>query len=430
MLDPDISTADAHALLTARDDDPDGVSRRRFLQLVGAGVGTGALTGLDGLLPGADRAWSAGPIGAHDGVLVIIGMNGGNDGFNTVVPLDNANLEHYRPAAMRTSPGSTHRLNAHLGLHPALGKFKSLWDQGQLAIVQGVGYPNQDLSHFNSMAIWMSAIRNGTRSTGWVGRWLDGRYSKRNLYAAASIGSGVPLHMVGNVRRATAVAPGKPGFGGQTRAPDRRLYRALRDIADNGQGGWMGAISGTFRDQLDVAQRIGPIMPAQPPSKEIVAKLSAAARLINANLGFRVIEVSWADFDSHRAQPTMHTDRMRELDAGVRAFYSLLNSRWSTRVTLMTFSEFGRTPWSNDSNGTDHGSANCAFVFGKNVKGGFYGSSPSLAGITRWERQPFKVDFRSYYASMIDGWLGGGSSDVLGKRYENLHLFRRSPGVG
>ncbi len=121
---------------------------------------------------------------------------------------------------------------------------------------------------------------------------------------------------------------------------------------------------------------------------------------------------------------------MRELDAGVRAFYPLLNSIWSTRVTLMTFSEFGRTPWSNDSNGTDHGSANCAFVFGKNVKGGFYGSSPSLAGITRWERQPFKVDFRSYYASMIDGWLGGGSSEVLGKRYENLHLFRRSPGVG
>ena len=252
-------------------------------------------------------------------------MNGGNDGFNTVVPLDNANLERYRPAAMRISPGSTHRLNGHLGLHPALGKFKSLWDHGQLAIVQGVGYPNQDLSHFNSMAIWMSAIRNGTRVDR-LGRTMARRSilaseactrphrSAQECHCTWSAASAAPLpsHLASRV---SAVRPEHPT--GVSIAP-------FANIADNGQGGWMGAISGTFRDQLDVAQRIGPIMPAQPPGREIVAKLSAAARLINANLGFRVIEVSWADFDSHRAQPTMHTDRMRELDAAVRAFYSLL----------------------------------------------------------------------------------------------------------
>ncbi len=121
---------------------------------------------------------------------------------------------------------------------------------------------------------------------------------------------------------------------------------------------------------------------------------------------------------------------MGDLNEAVKRFFEVLDPAWSSRVTVMTFSEFGRTPWNNDGAGTDHGTSAPHFVFGQNVKGGRYGQRPSLAGLRRWDRMAHHVDFRSYYASIIDGWLGGGSSDVLGGTYENLGLFARAPGYG
>jgi hypothetical protein len=124
----------------------------------------------------------------------------------------------------------------------------------------------------------------------------------------------------------------------------------------------------------------------------------------------------------------MHTARMQDLNAAIARFYAVLNPAWRSRVTLMTFSEFGRTSWDNDGQGTDHGSSAPHFVIGANVKGGLYGMQPTLAGLDRWERMAFHVDFRSYYASILDGWLGGGSTEVLGGTFENLGLFARGPG--
>ena len=161
----------------------------------------------------------------------------------------------------------------------------------------------------------------------------------------------------------------------------------------------------------------------------VVARLDVAARLINANLGFRVMTAGYGDFDSHAGQPSQHPVRMQELNAAVKRFFEVLDPAWKTRVTVMTFSEFGRTPWSNDGAGTDHGSSAPHLVFGHNVKGGMYGRQPKMGGLNRWERMGHHVDFRSYYASLIDGWLGGGSSDVLGGNFENLGLFRRGPGI-
>jgi hypothetical protein len=120
---------------------------------------------------------------------------------------------------------------------------------------------------------------------------------------------------------------------------------------------------------------------------------------------------------------------MRELNAAVKRFFEVLDPAWKSRVTVMTFSEFGRTPWDNDGAGTDHGSSAPHFVFGQNVRGGMYGRQPSMAGLRRWERMGHHVDFRSYYASILDGWMGGGSSDVLGGNFENLRLFSRGPGI-
>ncbi|MEO6570832.1 MAG: DUF1501 domain-containing protein, partial [Ilumatobacteraceae bacterium] len=134
------------------------------------------------------------------------------------------------------------------------------------------------------------------------------------------------------------------------------------------------------------------------------------------------------DFDSHAGQPSQHRARMTELNDALKKFFEVLEPGWQHRVTVMTFSEFGRTPWNNDGAGTDHGTSAPHFVVGANVKGGLYGQRPSLAGLRRWDRMAHHFDFRSYYASIIDGWLGGGSSDVLGGSFEDLGLFRAAPG--
>ena len=357
-------------------------------------------------------------------------MYGGNDGFNTLVPFTDSNY-YAQHGSLAIPAAQTLQLNERVGLNPRLTALKRFWDSGQLAVVEGVGYPNADLSHFNSMAIWMSGIRNGIPSSGWIGRWLDGHLpGGPDLYTAASIGSGVPLHMLGQQRRATAVPPGRPGFGGGTAAEDLRMYDAIRSLATPaGRGPWHDALSGAFHDQVDLAATLTPILPSDP-SDGLVGRLEVAAHLINADLGFRVLEAGWGDFDSHANQPTMHADRMTEFNDAIEQFFLTLDPRWATRVTVMTFSEFGRTTFKNDGNGTDHGTANCAFVLGANVKGGTYGQHPNLAGLNRWDRVAYSVDYRSYYTSIMDSWLGGGASTVLGGTYENLGLFAQGPGQG
>jgi uncharacterized protein (DUF1501 family) len=438
MLDPDISTADALRHLQFADVDPGALDRRRFLQLVGLGVGAGALAGpasslLDLSLPGLDPSvWAAGPAGPNDGVLIVLGMFGGNDGLNTVVPVDDQ--QYYgQHRNLAIAPQNALPIDAATGLHPELTAFKQLWDAGQLAIVEGIGYPNPDLSHFNSMAYWMAGSPTGIPTSGWLGRWLDGYLgTSKNLYAAANIGQSVPLHLIGRTQRGTAVAAGRPGFGASPKSEDQKIYAALRRLGAGDPATWRGRIGSAQVDQLDLATTLSSLIPpsGQLSDQPLVAELEVMARLVNANLGLRVLATGWGDFDSHAGQPNQHGERMRELNAAITRFFQVLSPAWASRVTIMTFSEFGRTSWSNDGAGTDHGTAAPHFVLGANVRGGRYGQRPSLAGLQRWDRMPFHVDFRDYYGSVIDGWLGGGGSDVLGGRaVQQLALFARGPGV-
>ena len=414
-----------------RDNDPLTLSRRRFLQLVGLGVGAGLTGGslLEAL--GGRETWAAPPVGPNEGILLIVGMYGGNDGFNTVVPFTDSS--YYAQHGALAIPGAqTLQLNDRVGLNPRLTALKQFWDAGQLAIVEGVGYPTPDLSHFNSMAIWMSGIRNGDPELG-LARALARRPPARRAR---------PVHRgIDRLRRAAPHArPAAPGDGRAPGTPRLRRWHRGRGSAAVRRGP-IGrragrprpvarrALSGAFRDQVDVAARLTPILPSDP-SDGLIGRLEVAARLINADLGFRVLEAGWGDFDSHANQPTMHADRMVEFNAAVERFFLTLDPRWANRVTVMTFSEFGRTSFKNDGNGTDHGTANCAFVLGANVKGGTYGQHPNLAGLNRWDRVGYTVDFRSYYTSIIDGWLGGGASSILGGTYENLGLFVAAAGAG
>ncbi len=432
----DLSTAAALSRLSVPDVDPAGLSRRRFLQAVAVGLGGGAVLSaadaalVPALVPAELReAWAAPPIGPHDGVLVVVVMYGGNDGLNTLVPYTNGSYHAYR-GGLAVAPGQVLAIDGSYGFHPNLRFLKQLYDDGQVAVVQGVGYANPNLSHFSSMGIWMhGSATGGTPTSGWLGRWLDG-FPADDAFRAATIGTSVPLHLIGNVRRATGIPESGGGFGTRATAQDMRLYEAIRQFsaAGAGRGPWHDAIAQVEASQLTVARTVDPLFGQPLPSSKIAAKMVLAARLINANLGLRILDMGWGDFDSHSNQAGMHPARMADLDDGLRALFTNLDDAYRSRVTVMVISEFGRTPWANASGGTDHGTASVAFLIGSQVAGGLHGAYPSLANKARWDQLSATVDFREMYASVLRTWLGGDPATILGAPYPGLDLFRSGPG--
>jgi len=447
MLDPDISTADARRLLShpahrGDMDGPHGWTRRKFLQAVGGGVlGGAALNAFGGQLGlrhlGFDmpEAFAATPIGPHDGILVNIVLYGGNDGLNTIVPYTNGKYYDVRGPAngnLAIPAANLLPLDGTFGFHPSLTYMKRLWDASQLAIVHGVGYPNPDLSHFTSMAIWMNGrFGVGPASTGWVGRWLDGQPAATADLMAATIGSSVPLHLLGAVHRAVAVPENGSGmFGTGDSVQETAMYNGLRSLATPaGVGQWHDMFATVLKTQLDLAKDVAPVYTPAPTGDEFVQKMTVAARLINANLGFRVLDLGLDSFDTHDSQPDHHASLLTQLDTGLATFFSTLDPAYYNRVTVMTMSEFGRTPYSNDSAGTDHGTANVQFVMGPNVRGGHYGQPSSFATINdQWDRFDMTTDFRHVLGTVLDGWMGGGGSTILNGPFQNLGFFLIGPG--
>jgi len=435
MLDPDISTAQARALLAVPDLDdgpagPLGWSRRQFLQAIGMGAFSGMAIGTLGeqFFGDLPDAWAAPPIGANDGILVLIVLYGGNDGLNTVIPYSDPAYQASR-SNIAIPVESSLPLDGTLALHPELGYVKSLYDAGDVAIVQGVGYPNPDLSHFSSMAIWMNGqFGSSAPTTGWLGRWLDGLPPAASL-AGASIDTSVPLHMLGAARRAVAVTPGDL-FGTVGTAEDARMFAGIRAMAaaSGGRGQWHDAFAATMARQLDVATEVAPAFTGTFPPRGLERDLTVAARLINANIGLRVLDIGRGGFDHHDNEPSKHQDLLRDLNIGIQNFYATLAPEFADRVTMLTVSEFGRTPGSNASLGTDHGTAAPLFVIGQQVKGGLYGAQPSLTALDQNKRMFSTVDFRAVYGTIIDGWLGGGGSTVVNGPFENLGFFEAGPG--
>ncbi|MFT3853551.1 MAG: DUF1501 domain-containing protein [Ilumatobacteraceae bacterium] len=441
MLDPEISARDARRLLSAVPDPADdapmvgGWSRRRFLQAVAAGVGAGLTLGtlaeqlLGTSLP---EAWAGSPIGANDGILVHLLLYGGCDGLNVVVPYTNGLYYDWRSGGTSIAASAVRPLDGSFGLHPALTTVKSLWDAGQVAVVHGVGYEPPDLSHFSSMAIWMNGTLRANPGTGWLGRWADGQASDSGV-TLTTVGTSVPLHLIGAARRAVAVPDSATMLGASTDAASQRAYVALRAMSTPaGRGPWHDAYSATLRGTVDVAADLSPVFTPALTGGDFVKKLTMAARLINRDIGVRVVDVGVGSFDHHDGEPGRLAALLADLDAGIAAFYATLDPAWRSRVALMTTSEFGRTVQGNSSQGTDHGTANAHLVIGSNVRGGMFGAAPALPAKTtgnQWKRVTSTVDFRTLFGSVIDGWLGGGGSTVVGGTFSDLQLFSRGPGV-
>lgn len=443
MLHPDISVREAKRFLahrpldstTAVDDaiGPRGWTRRRFLQAVGAGAFGGAAIGsiADDFFGGdIPEAWAGTPIGPNDGILVIITMYGGNDGLNTVVPYGNGTYYSIRPN-LAIPANQVLPIDGQHGFHPELGYLKQLWDAGKVAMLHGVGYADPDLSHFTSMAIWMNGkLGGGPAANGWIGRWLDGQPAASAELAVASVDTSVPLHLVGASRRGLAISPWGDMFGTGSEPEDHRMYDGMRAMsaAASGRGQWHDLYATTLRRQLDLASDVAPVFANDLPDGELTRKLTVAARLINANVGMRVIDVSFSGFDNHEGQPADHLALLRDLNTGLQYFYGTLAPELRQRVTLMTASEFGRTPQSNDSVGSDHGTSNVHFVIGNQVRGGAYGTPSSLTTLDGDDRLISTLDFRTMYGSVLDGWLGGGGSTILNGSFTNLNLFAAGPG--
>ena len=413
-----------------------GMTRRRFLEAVAWGVGGGvALAGADAALGigsavgGSDNsAWAASPVRTDQGILVTVFMYGGNDALNTVVPYTSASYYGYR-GTLAIPAANVLPLDATLGLHPALPYLHSLYRAGKVAVLPGIGVPKPNMSHFTSQASWMfGSASSSYASSGWIGRWLDG-LDDYDALRAVTIGSQVPLSVVGQRRRGTAVPNSAGGFGSRTGNADRLMYQAMRSFsaAPAGRGDWHDAIAQVEAAQLDVVGTVNPLLTAALPTGTIQRRLAVAARLINANLGVRVIDMGWDGFDTHSAQAAPHQARLAELDEGLRLFYESLDPGYHGQVTVLVLSEFGRAPWANASAGTDHGQAGVAFVIGNAVAGGVQSAYPNLDGVARSGQLAPTLDFRSVYAGILERWLGADPATILGGSYAGLPLFASGP---
>lgn len=403
---------------------PGQVNRRRFLQ--GAVASAGALSFLPSMFDGLASA--ATPVGPNDGILVVIQMGGGNDGLNMVPPRNDGTYRTLRGSLAITNPLP---LTSSHGFHPSLAKLKARYDAGKVAIVQGVGQTGDDHSHFSSTATWMAGTATTARTSGWLGRWLDGVPESNEGLRSVTIGSSIPLHLIGAKAVTTALDTGGSLFGSDTSDPAfAAAYGAIRSFSagPTGKGQWGDELAAASTLALDLSGELNPLFTPALPNDTLVSQLTLVARLINANLGIRVLNTSFGSFDTHDKQLPEQAALLTELDGAIDAFYKTLSPSWARRVTILTFSEFGRRARGNASLGTDHGNSSHLLVIGDNVKGGFYGQAPDLTKLTSRGDPPMAVDFRSVYASVLSGWLGADPVEIMGGSFEDLKLFKGSPG--
>lgn len=404
-------------------------TRREFLQL----LGSAGLISLGTLPPRFAVAASESPAGvaARDKrVLVLIQLAGGNDGLNTLIP-------HGDPAYAKARPGigipasQVLKLDDHVGLHPNLTGLRDLYDEGKLAIVQGVGYPNPDRSHFRSMDIWQSAEPlNESPRDGWLGRALEWQFDRAPALAEGlSIGSDkLPLAFV-STRVNVPTLQRLEDFqlvDGQTTAMNREQIRTeIKNLVTEPASGELDFLRRATTTALTSASRLKSLAATYQttvsyPSTGLASRLKLVAQMLTADLPARIFVVSLDGFDTHSLQQPGHAALMSELSGAIRAFeQDLVEHKISDRVVLATYSEFGRRVAENGSLGTDHGAASMLFALTPTGKTGLHGTYPSLTDMEDGDLK-FNVDFRSVYATLLDQWLEIPSADVLSGRFQPI----------
>ncbi|MFL5242676.1 MAG: DUF1501 domain-containing protein [Gemmataceae bacterium] len=369
--------------------------------------------------------------GAKDTILVVVQLTGGNDGLNTVVPFKDPEYAKLR-TTLRLPTDQIKKLNDEIGLHPSMDGLAKLLEDHALSVVQGVGYPNPNQSHFRSMDIWQAASTEKQLLEGWIGKALK-KLPAAGTYHLAENNEIAPLALAGSPVRAPSI----------TSLEDFRLKMTASSGAD--KRAQKEIIEGVVKTQsdkpslLDFVQRTASNTYAsserlmnigknyQPkstyPNTPLANRLKLAAQLIDAEVGARIFYVSLENFDTHANQLNNHANLLSQLSGAITAFYKDMEGRGhKDRVLMMTFSEFGRRAHENGSKGTDHGAAAPMLLVGGKVKAGVIGKHPSLTDLDQ-DNLKHHTDFRQVYATVLDKWLGVDSKEVLGQEFKPLELF-------
>jgi uncharacterized protein (DUF1501 family) len=392
--------------------------------------------------------------GKDSSILVVLQMAGGNDGINTVVPYASDYYHQARPR-IALSAANVLKLNDQIGLHPAMTGFKDLYDSGNLSVVQGVGYPNPNRSHFRSTEIWQTASDSETfEKYGWIGRYFDNACGGCDPTVGVAVEQQLPQSFFSKTLKGVCMNnPQDYRFmsGNHPRPGQQDMvetsYEKLNDItvttaADENSGGSIGmlatgmpmtggrAVDFIERTALDaqvssdeirgIAARVQ--NQAQYPASQLGNSLRLVAKLIGGGLPTRIYYVSQGGYDTHTNQLATQQRLLGDLGNSVKAFCDDLKAQGNMqRVLVMTFSEFGRRVSDNANGGTDHGAAAPLFIVGNKVQAGLLGAYPSLAPQDLFQGDiKYNVDFRSVYAAVLENWLKTPSVPILGRQFTPL----------
>lgn len=382
-------------------------SRRQFL-IRGAGLGALAVGG-----PAPtfwNRAASAAEPKAGLPILVVVQLDGGNDGLNTVVPYADDRYARARPT-LRIDPKGVLKLDDRVGLHPAMVDFKALFAAGDLTVIQGVGYPNPNRSHFRSMEIWQSGTLGPVPTAGWLGRVAD---ADPKLLACHVGPDAVPLA----VRARKEVVPSIASLA------DYRLDPGASLSGGAGRDGLVAEVQRRIDATRETVARIEAARGRSIPAADTLrGRLDTIRAMIEEDARHRVYYTTRTGFDTHAGQDFAHQGLLRDVSSSVTGFLAELKAKGlGDRVVVLIFSEFGRRVAENDQRGTDHGTAGPVFLAGLPARGGLVGPAPDLANLDDGDLR-HAVDFRDVYATILKRWLGVDPSPILGDRDATLPLI-------
>lgn len=352
--------------------------------------------------------------GRYQNLLILIELKGANDGLNTVVPYTNPRYAQLRPR-IALATDQVLKISEREALHPGLNPLMALWQNKELAIVQGLGYPNPNLSHFRSIEIWDTASKSEEYlDAGWVARAFQQQPVPKSFAAdGVVVGSSDMGPLSGTGTRTIALADTRQFL------QQARLAQARTDERNAA----LKHIMNTESEIVHAASKLNTnySFKTEFPRNAFGNQVRTGAQLVASKAGIATIRLSLGGFDTHANQLSPHANLLKELAEGITALKAALTelNRWDSSL-IMTYAEFGRRPKENQSGGTDHGTSNVHFVTGGKVAGGLYGAAPALDRLDGNGNMPFAVDFRGMYAEVIERWWGGDSVRVLNGRFEKM----------
>jgi uncharacterized protein (DUF1501 family) len=378
----------------------------------------------------------------NERILLVIELEGGNDGLNTIVPYSEKAYYAARPT-LAIAEESLLKIDNSVGFNPALARFKSLYDENLVAVIQNVGYPKPDTSHFRSQMIYYRAdpdTQERTEKTGWLGRYADLKLAQsKEALAIVNFGQSLTPTLMGE----RVVPPSIGSFDEYPFATDPnftddhscRLAALKQAFTVNAGNAEFRHIQKHGLQIFNISAQIEAALKAYPVSREISyqrnlfsKQLQMAAQLINGGLKISIIYFKFAagTFDTHANQQLMHTRLLNNLSQGLSVFYQdLKRLNRADDLLVMVFTEFGRRLAENNSGGTDHGSSGPLFIIGNSVKGGLYGSSPNLKDLDATGNTKYDIDFRAVYSTILNDWLATDANAVLGAKYENIGFLQK-----